>query len=196
MSTNNYGNLTQMPQVIEQKAINNRSKLIPTKIISHTPGRLRLRIAPGDRQAGKMQQIVNLLEAQPNVSQVKTNIDRGSILIHHDRTDGSLENVLATLKDLGIIFANITEGNTEVSIGVANAVVDLNKRVQQATNGTVDLRFLFPLGLSILSLRQLMIKGLQFETIPWYVLAWYAFDSFLKLNNPRQPQPNSESGKS
>jgi hypothetical protein len=31
-------------------------------------------------------------------------------------------------------------------------------------------------------MRQLMIKGLQLEVIPWYVLAWYAFDSFLKLN--------------
>ncbi|OUL28066.1 HMA2 domain-containing protein [Nostoc sp. 106C] len=196
MSTNNYGYLTQMPQVIEQTAINTQSKLIPTKIISDTPGRLRLRIAPGDRQAGKMQKIANLLEAQPNVSQVRTNIDRGSILINHDRGDDSLENVLSTLKDIGIIFGDISEGSTEASAGVSNAVVDLNKRVQQATNGAMDLRFLFPLGLSILSVRQLLIKGLQFETIPWYVLAWYAFDSFIKLNTNRQPQTNSEYGKS
>jgi hypothetical protein len=192
VSTNHYGHLAQMPQIIEPTAITTGFKRIPTKIISDTPGRLRLRIAPGDRQADKMQKIANLLEAQPNVTQVKTNIHRGSILIHHERTDKSLENLLITLKDLGIIFASMTEGNPEASVGVANAVVDLNKRVQQVTNGTLDLRFLFPLGLSILSLRQLLIKGLQFETIPWYVLAWYAFDSFIKLNNPRQAQPQSE----
>ncbi|MDZ8050373.1 MAG: HMA2 domain-containing protein [Aulosira sp. ZfuVER01] len=192
MSTNNYGHLTQMPQIIEQTAISIPSKLIPTKIISDTPGRLRLRIAPRDRQAGKMQTIANVLEAKPNVSQVKTNIHGGSILIHHDRGDDSLANVLATLQDIGMIFVDIAEGNTEASVGVSNAVVDLNKRVQAATNSAVDLRFLFPLGLSILAVRQLLIKGLQFETIPWYVLAWYAFDSFLKLNQPRQLQPYRE----
>ena len=195
MSTNNYGILTQMPQTIESGTLTTTSKPISTKIISDTPGRLRLRIAPRDRQAGKMQKIANFLEAQPNVSQVTTSIDRGSIVIHHDRNDESLENVLNTLKDIGIIFADIAEGSTEASATVSNAVVDLNKRVQAVTNGSVDLRFLFPLGLSILSLRQLLIKGLQFETIPWYVLAWYAFDSFLKLNHLRQPQPNSESQK-
>jgi hypothetical protein len=46
----------------------------------------------------------------------------------------------------------------------------------------VDLRFLFPLSLSLLALRQLLVKGWQLELIPWYVLAWYAFDSFIKLH--------------
>ncbi|BAY10475.1 HMA2 domain-containing protein [Calothrix sp. NIES-2098] len=196
MNTNNYSNLTQMPKIIDETAIHSPSKLISTKIISHTPGRLRLRIPKRDRQTGKMQRIASLLEAQPNVNQVKTSVERGSILINHDGGDDSLKNVLNTLKDLGIIFADITEGDTEASASISNAVVDLNKRVQEVTNGAVDLRFLFPLGLSILAVRQLLIKGLQFETIPWYVLGWYAFDSFIKLNNPRQPQTDSEYKKS
>ncbi|MFM6157086.1 MAG: hypothetical protein ACKO3K_19875 [Cuspidothrix sp.] len=72
--------------------------------------------------------------------------------------------------------------NTAAATGVRNAVFLLNKRVERATDGTVDLRFMFPLALGILSVRQLTIKGLQLDIIPWYVLAWYAFDSFLKLN--------------
>ena len=35
----------------------------------------------------------------------------------------------------------------------------------------------------MLAMRQLIAKGWQLELIPWYVLAWYAFDSFIKLHS-------------
>ncbi|MCX7596632.1 MAG: hypothetical protein N2235_23375 [Fischerella sp.] len=158
------------------------SKPISTKIVSNTPKRLRLRIASPHRQAEEMQRLAKALKAHPNIENVRMNIDRGSITIHHDGNDGSLENVLGTLKDIGIIFADIAGGRSEAAAAVSNTVVDLNKRVHKATNGTIDLRMLFPLGLATLSLRQLLTRGLQLEFIPWYVLAWYAFDSFIKLN--------------
>ncbi|MBD2361057.1 hypothetical protein H6G36_07670 [Anabaena minutissima FACHB-250] len=182
MLTNSHGNLTTMPTVKKRINFNTSSQPISTKIVSNTPGRLRLRIAHAYRQADIMQHIANTLEAKPNVQKARTNIDHGSIVIKHDGTNSSLDDVLATLRDLGIIFAEITEGNTEAATTVASTVVDLNKRVKQATDGVVDIRFLFPLGLSILAVRQLIIKGLQFEIIPWYVLAWYSFDSFIKLH--------------
>jgi hypothetical protein len=158
-------------------------KPISTKIISDTPGRLRLRIAQCDRQLQKIQHISTVLEAQPNVNQVRTNVHQGSVLINHNPQNDSLENVLTTLQDIGVIFTDITEGSTDAAARISNAVVDLNKRVEIATNSAVDLRVLFPLGLSFLAMRQLIIKGMQLEMIPWYILAWYAFDSFIKLNN-------------
>ncbi|WP_390840612.1 HMA2 domain-containing protein [Richelia sinica] len=161
---------------------------IATKVVSQTPGRLRLRISRDHRQPEKMQHIANFLQAQPHITEVRTNFHHGSILIHHYDTSGSLADVLATLQDIGIIFADITQGTTEAATGVTSAVLDLNQRVELATNGVIDLRFLFPLGLSVLAVRQLMLKGLQLEVIPWYVLAWYAFDSFLKLNHVNQYQ--------
>ncbi|BAZ29718.1 hypothetical protein NIES4074_21650 [Cylindrospermum sp. NIES-4074] len=168
--------------------LNKTFKPISTKIVSDTPGRLRLRVAPGDREVRKMQIITDVIKAQSNVSQVRANFRHGSILINHSGKEGSLENVLATLKDIGIIFADITQGNSEAAVGVSSAVVDLNRRVEEATNGVADLRFLFPLGLSLLAARQLMLKGLQLEVIPWYVLAWYAFDIFIKLHGTDQTQ--------
>jgi hypothetical protein len=129
-----------------------------------------------------MQRIASVLNANPQVNRVSINLHSGSITIYHNGKNGSLDNVFATLRDLGLIFADITEGKTEAAAQVTNAVVDLNQRIRQATNGAIDIRFLFPLGLSTLAVRQLLSKGLQFETIPWYVLAWYAFDSFIKLH--------------
>jgi hypothetical protein len=135
-----------------------------------------------------MKRIASALEANPKISQVRTNVQNGSIIIEHERENGSFENVFATLRDLGIIFADLTQEKSGAAAELTNAVTDLNKRVQQATQGMVDLRFLFPLGLGTLAVRQLVVKGLQFETIPWYVLAWYTFDSFIKLHNSSQPQ--------
>ncbi|WP_066382322.1 MULTISPECIES: HMA2 domain-containing protein [unclassified Anabaena] len=198
MLTNNHGNLTTMPKLTQKINFKTPSQpiSISTKIISDTPGRLRLRIAHAHRQPEIMQHIANALAAQPTIQAVRTNIHHGSIVIKHDGTDESLKDVLATLEDLGIIFAETTAGNTEAATTVASAVVDWNKQVKQATDGVVDIRFLFPLGLSILAVRQLIIKGLQLEIIPWYVLAWYSFDSFIKLHGITPQKPSAESGES
>lgn len=166
-------------QALTQK---NSSKPISTTVISSTPGRLRLRVTQPQRQFMDMHRIASTLNANPQIDRVSTNLHSGSITIYHDGKNGSLDNVFATLRDLGVIFADITEGNTEAAAQVSNVAVDLNQRVRQITNGAIDIRFLFPLGLGTLAVRQLLSKGLQFETIPWYVLAWYAFDSFIKLH--------------
>ncbi|MEA5524219.1 HMA2 domain-containing protein [Nodularia spumigena] len=193
MLTNSYGNPTKIAKVLEKASFKTTAKPISTKIISNTPGRLRLRISPPHRHPREMQRITNILKAQSQIIQVRTNINSGSIIINHDGKNASLENVLTTLLDLGVTFADITEGNSEAAEDVKRAVINLNKRFEQATSGEVDLRFLFPLGLSMLAVRQILVKGLQLEIIPWYVLAWYAFDSFMKLNNPSQLQLNPES---
>lgn len=189
MLTNGHSTYNKMPEIIDKPTFKTPPKPISTKVVSSTPGRLRLRVAHSHRQPEKMQRIAKALSANSHINQVKTNVHHGSIVINHD---GSLENVLATLKDLGIIFADITEGNTEAAAGVSSAVVDLNQRVKQSTHGAFDLRILFPVGLASLSVRQLFNKGLQLEVIPWYVLAWYAFDSFIKLHGTSQKQSQNE----
>jgi hypothetical protein len=191
--TNSYGHPTKIAKVLEKASFKTTAKPISTKIISNTPGRIRLRISPPHRHPREMQSITNVLKAQSQIIQVRTNINSGSIIINHDGRNATLENVLTTLLDLGVTFADITEGNSEAAEDVKRAVINLNKRFEQATSGEVDLRFLFPLGLSMLAVRQILVKGLQLEIIPWYVLAWYAFDSFMKLNNPSQLQLNPES---
>lgn len=65
-----------------------------------------------------------------------------------------------------------------------NVISSFNEQVRQTTGGVVDLRLLVPAGLGALALRQILIKGLELDEIPWYTLAWYAFDTFVKLNEP------------
>nr|WP_235148003.1 MULTISPECIES: hypothetical protein [Fischerella] len=167
---------------MSDKIIKTRPKPILTKIISNTPGRLRLRVAHSHRQKQEMQRLAKTLEANSSINDVRMNVQQGSITIQHNADDESFKNVLAALYDLGIVFADITAGKTEAAAGVSNSIVDLNQRVHDVTNGLIDLRIIMPIGLASLSIRQLLNKGLQLETIPWYVLAWYAFDSFIKLH--------------
>ena len=76
------------------------------------------------------------------------------------------------------------EGTSEVAEEMLDGVSELNERVRWLTNGYADLRLLMPLGLGTLALGQLITKRPQLDKIPWYNLAWYAFDSFNKLNQP------------
>ncbi|MFM2063303.1 MAG: hypothetical protein RLZZ507_2973 [Cyanobacteriota bacterium] len=75
-----------------------------------------------------------------------------------------------------------TNGKTEAAKDFINVVSDLNADVGRMTNGVADLRVILPLAIGLLSLRQLLRKGFELEEIPWYILAWYAFDIFTRLN--------------
>lgn len=194
LTTNSHGSLTKMPKIQKPIKFNTPSLPISTKVVSATPGRLRLRIAHPHRQPETMEYIANTLDAQTHIDEVRTNVNHGSIVIKYGGKDGDLSNVLASLKDLGIIFAEMTQGGTEAATTVSSAVIDLNKRVRQATDGVVDIRFLFPMGLGILAIRKLMMKGLQFDIIPWYVLAWYSFDSFIKLHGITPQKSSNQAG--
>jgi hypothetical protein len=77
---------------------------------------------------------------------------------------------------------HLTNGKSAAAKDLLNVMSDLNNDVYKMTNGATDLRLIVPLGFSLLALTQLIRQGFKFEDIPWYVLAWFAFDSFIKLN--------------
>jgi hypothetical protein len=190
---NGFVNQTKIPKPKHSKVVKPANNVqIHTKVISDTPGRLRLRVAQGHRKPEQIQPLVNALQGHCNINQVRMNLDQGSITINHEGED-SWKNVMATLKDLGVIFGDIVNVHTDAAIAVSNPVIDFNQRVKQATEGQLDIRVLFPFGLGCLAIRQLIIKGLQFDIIPWYVLAWYAFDSFIKLHGTNRLEPTSDS---
>lgn len=91
---------------------------------------------------------------------------------------------------------HVSEGRSRAAGEIMHAVSELNAQVGWLTNGMADLRMLMPLGLGALAIRQLFVKGIQLDEIPWYTLAWYSFDSFSKLNRDEQPFPNPPSAQS
>jgi hypothetical protein len=165
-----------------------------THVVSSTPSRTRLRVSSKRRNHQEMTRITHALRSHPDVSEVRTNVQTGSIVIHHADKEDSLDAIAAVLQDLGVVLGSVTDvelpftqGKSEVAADLTSAVADLNERVGKATNGVVDLRLLVPVGLAALAFRELLRTGWEFEAAPWYVLAWYAFDSFIKLHYIAEP---------
>ncbi len=77
---------------------------------------------------------------------------------------------------------HVTNGKSEVAQDFINLISDINADVARMTSGVADLRVILPLGIALLSVRQLFRKGLELDQMPWYILAWYAFDIFTRLN--------------
>ena len=188
MAIADNNNIPQKASTVE----NQNSSSLEAQIVSQTPGRVRLRVTPVHRQQQKITPIVNALKARLEIYRVKTNIPSGSITILHGRELLTSQDMCTVLQDLGVNLVEVTqEPRISVSSSLSAAAIiktatGLNQRVKTVTNDTVDLRFLLPLSFGVLAVRQLIVKGWQLEIIPWYVLAWYAFDSFIKLNSTNE----------
>jgi hypothetical protein len=83
------------------------------------------------------------------------------------------------------------QGNAKLPQELLTIANELNTQTLTVTNGWVDLKMLVSLGFGAIALRQLLVKGFHPDAIPWYVLAWYAFDTFYKFNQ-EQGKENSK----
>ncbi len=194
MELANNAKIGQLSQLVPETI----SLPISARLVSQTPGRLRLLLAQEFLQPEQMKRIASGLSQKVEIDRVRTNVASGSITIFYRIEQIDFAQISALLSDLGVIFGDIppkktiTLGKSEAAAELIAGATELNQRVKRASNGAFDLRFLIPLGFSALALRQLLVKGVQLGAIPWYVLAWYAFDSFIKFHYSSEPQLPTE----
>jgi len=170
-----------------------------TQVVSSIPGRTRFKVPQKRRNSQEMERLTNSLQAHPDVHDVKYNVQTGSILVHHDPQHSDANELKDVLRDVGCVFTDVTGTSDLVSAGSSDgngfdfgsAIADLNERVLQLTNGTVDLRYILPLGLGALAVVQFLTYGWQFDIVPWFILLYFAIDSFIKLNFDQQPETQS-----
>jgi hypothetical protein len=182
---------------MEELSQETASAPISFQVVSRTPGRLRLRICRQYRESEKMAEIASILPAFfPQIEEIRSNAQTGSLTVYYAPEAIALEEVLPQLQNFGVVLEDAPKALPETSQAAANltgVLAALNQRVKQVTAGEVDLRFLVPLFFGLLALRQAFLKSPRLKTAPWYVLAWYAFDSFLKLNRPpTKPAPKKQ----
>ncbi|MGK7924751.1 MAG: HMA2 domain-containing protein [Spirulina sp.] len=167
--------------------------IISANLVSQTAGRVRIRLSPNHRQSKNIALITQTLNETLGIEEVRTNPQTGSITILYDIDKSSFEEINALLQTLGITLLspkNSSRNNPYQSAAAAEVTTFLggvDRQVNRATDGAFNLRFLIPLGFGVLAVRQLLVKGLALDIIPWYVLAWYAFDSFIKLHYTGDP---------
>ena len=149
-----------------------------TQIVSTTGRRTRIRLSRKRRHPKEMARIAKVLEASPQVSSVQANLNTGTIIIHHK--EEALEDIKSRLQDMGVIM--MAAAGVETSgVSLADAISDLDKHL----GGLLDLKLLVPLGFGALAVLQLARQGLQVGSAPWYLLAFFALESYVKLHGPQ-----------
>ena len=173
-------------------------------IVSDTAGRLRVRLRRSRRHPQDMATIRDRVCARSGIDGVDINPTTGSVTVSYDHTRRTRDDVVAMLKDVGVVFGEISGagdtlsgvlsagkeggGRSTTAQGIVGAVDDLDRRLSALTGRTLDLKLLFPAALGAFGLIKIARDGLQFGDIPGYVLLWYAFDSFYKLHvEPTRP---------
>lgn len=84
------------------------------------------------------------------------------------------------------------EEDSQLAQSIMQGMSDFDIYIREFTNGTVDARSLTSLFLGGFALRQLILKGPQLDDLPWYVVAWYALDSFVKFHDRHLPLTSGE----
>jgi hypothetical protein len=170
------------------------------RIVSHAPGRTRVRLHPEHRDPATLKQIEDGLSGRAGVGSVSTDARTGSVLIHYDARALARDDLRAVLRDVGVVALGLVgadEAREELggergprgvaphssgAVSVLDALTDLDHRISRLTGGKVDLKLMVPAGLGLLALRQIAANGLGLAQVPGYVLLWYTFDSFYKLH--------------
>lgn len=166
-------------------------------IVSHTSGRMRVRLHQGHRDPAALEMIEDRLSEHPAVASVATNPRTGSVLVQYNHHSLTKDDLKELLWDAGLVareFMGAEEipedlgrdaepaAHSTTATTVLDALTDLDQRLSKATNGKLDIKLLVPTGLGLLALRQIAINGLGLGQVPGYVLLWYTFDSFYKLH--------------
>jgi copper chaperone CopZ len=169
-------------------------------VVHAIPGRLRLRL----ERAGLSSEFVAALEttllSTPGVHEVRVTVQTGSVVIRFDPAQLDPERLIAQARAsqlLELVRADRPEDLVKAvptsltAARVQRAFHEVDVRLSELSQGRWDLRSVVPAAFGVLALRQIVTNFGDLAGVPWYALAWYAFDSFWKLNEQarRPPEP-------
>jgi len=169
-------------------------RLVPhAEVASHIPGRLRIRFHRNRRQPHELNRIKNELEQKQGIPEVEVNHSAGSLTVKYDHHLHRGARIFELLEDLDVVVGTVMDvpridgtvserGNDTPTVTFADALNDLNNRFSTLTGLNIDLKVLLPLTLAGVGVWRIAVNGLMVETIPGWLLVWFAFDAFVKLH--------------
>lgn len=149
------------------------------RLVSAVPGRIRLRAdasAPVDLPG-----LGDELRAWPAISAVDVRPRSASIVVHFppDQATAVADGLLALGVELRA--GTVPDVARPATTVVAAAATAGNAAVARRLGGT-DLRVLIPVGLGLMAARRAMRGSQRLADAPWYVLAWYASETFFRFH--------------
>lgn len=166
--------------------------LAAARVASSVPGRLRLRLPAGPELRDRLALAAETLGARADVIAVEPRWQTGSLVVHYDRA--AADGLWKSLAELGLPRPAASATQVEAATAtnqargpVVKGLVRANELVARRTQGP-DLRTLVPVGLAMLAVRQLVRGEQRLADAPWYVLAWYASETFQKFDGQRREE--------
>ena len=160
--------------------------LASAHIASSVPGRLRLRLPANASGRSRLAAAAADLSAHDELLAAESRPRSASLVLHYD--PARAVDVWVRLRALGLQLPDPPEEE-------AAAPADPSKRVMTALRGLDalvprvaaghDLRTLVPLTYGLLAARQFVRGEQRLTEAPWYVLAWWASESFQKAQRSR-----------
>jgi hypothetical protein len=168
-----------------------------------TPGRIRLKLQDSTHKARALEDLKRSITAMEGVRRVETNAASGSLVVHYDpglygKFQHQLQQHGDSTGDFHLSVPNIGEGadliknveeeadflaeHSETARVMVNGFRSLDTAIRRATDNTVDLKVLLPLGLAIYSFVEI---GIEAATPLWITLGIFSFNSFVQLHSPR-----------
>jgi len=136
--------------------------LIRLRVISRTPGRMRVRLVSEYREVPVMEQIARVFTSLiQEMDQVRVNPLTGSLTVYYNSAQVEMDEGFALLEEMGILaIAPPPQTNpSTASLRLSSVMGNLNQQVSRFTDGALDLRFLMPLTLTILALHGLGLRS-------------------------------------
>ena len=161
-----------------------QSPLATARVASSIPGRLRLRLPTTAEGRRRLADAVAEMGGDRESLVVHPRPASVSLVIEYD--PASADHVWSRLGALGLPSTETRESSpaiTDPATRVIAASGSLNEQVARLTHGH-ELWSLIPIGFGMLAGRQLLRDSPRIGDAPWYVLAWYASESFQKLQTP------------
>ena len=160
--------------------------LATARIASSVPGRLRLRLPASTEGRDRLAAAAGDLEADGELLIADVRPRSGSLVVRYDPAHSV--DVWVRLRELGLHVPDAPDdaGTAVVdpSTRVITALKGLDAVVPRAAAGH-DLRTLVPLTYGLLAARQFVRGEQRLTEAPWYVLAWYASETFHKARRSR-----------
>lgn len=177
--------------------MNGASSLL-AELVHSSPGRIRLRVKPEDLGSPKLSGVRQRLTALPGVREVQLNPFARSILVLYDDDSIDPSTLLRAIGQAGVTVVpdSSLAGRGLMSRPLDESIVSFfgsaDEKLRRQSDGFVDLRTLAPVALAALAARE-MLSG-RLGAAPWYVLLWYAFNSFVNLRRPGESPGRPQAG--
>jgi Heavy metal associated domain 2 len=179
---------------------------VSARIAHHVPGRMRVHVHGAKRNPTILTHLKTHISEADGVTRVEANRDTGSLVIHyrnrspkefeehlteHGQANDTFDLEIGQAGEMWVAIqkeANFLAAHSELARSVVNETKRLDVAVKEATDNTVDLKVLVPLGLAVVSFFYL---GTDVATPLWVSLGIFSFNSFVSLHPPL-PYPETK----